>query len=258
MTRLSVVVPAYREAHHIGLTVTALRSEWSASLSATSSTTSTTSGSEAERLEIVVVDDGSDDGTAEVARAAGADVVLRLAKNRGKGAAVRAGVQVASGSVIAFTDADLAYPPSQLQNLVVAVESGFDVVIGSRCHPDTRSITPATASRSIASRVVSTAARTLRLARQRDTQCGLKAFGRDAALCLFDASVIDSFAFDIELLFLTHRYGLRLHEVPVEVINSDASTVRILRDGLAVVRDMLRIRFRSLLGRYPPPTDPTR
>ena len=91
----------------------------------------------------------------------------------------------------------------------------------------------------------------LRLGRGRDTQCGLKAFSREAASELLDASVMDRFAFDVELLYLADRLGMRVRDVPVEVVNSPVSSVRVASDGWDLLLDMCRIRTRALLGRYP-------
>ena len=235
-----MVVPAYREAERIGATVASLR-EALAPVAARGG------------AEIVVVDDGSDDGTAEAARAAGADEVVELPDNRGKGAAVRAGMRASSGSVVAFTDADLAYPPRQLVGLLDTVEEGADVATGDRRHPDSVAVTKPPALRWAGSHIVVNALRwALRLGGHYDTQCGLKAFRRAAALELLEASVIDRFAFDIELLYLADRWGLTVREVPVEVVNSDTSSVRVVSDGVRLARDMGRIRVRAMLGRYPP------
>ncbi len=236
--RLSVVVPAYREEGRIGATVSALRRELEADFP---------SGS----LEIVVVDDGSDDATTARADEAGADVVVSFTRNQGKGAAVRAGVDAASGAVIAFTDADLAYPPVQLEPLCALVAGGWDVVIGDRHHPDTRTLRGPSSVRSFGSRIVNIATHVLLRGNYRDTQCGLKAFRADVAKLVFGAGTIDGFAFDIEVLHLVERYGLSLTEIPVEVVNSETSTVRAVRDGPGVGRDILLIRRRSRRGRYP-------
>lgn len=205
-------------------------------------------------LEIVVVDDGSDDETAEKARAAGADVVLRLPENRGKGAAVKAGVLAASGRVVVFTDVDLAYPPSQIPELLETVESGVDIAVGNRYHPDSVEIDRQSMLRSFGSRAINAVHRLLMLSDCQDTQCGLKAFHHTAVQRLFPVLTIDRFAFDIELIYLARRYGLSLKEVPVKAVGSSTSTVRLLRDGLVLLRDMLRIRVRAFLGRYPPPS----
>ena len=236
--RLSVVVPAYREQGRIAATVDRLRSELD-ELTATND------------LEIVVVDDGSGDGTAAAARAAGADTVVEHERNRGKGAAVRTGIAAATGRTVAFTDADLAYPPQQLRPLLAEIEAGFDVVIGDRRHGDSDTVTATSRLRALGSAVVNAATHVLLLGNYRDTQCGCKAFRSDVARVVAAPGVVDGFAFDIEILHLVERYGLSLCEVPVEVTNSSTSTVRAVRDGLAVGRDILRIRRRSRRGGYP-------
>ncbi|MEE1565701.1 MAG: glycosyltransferase, partial [Acidimicrobiales bacterium] len=204
--RLTVVLPAYREADRIGDTVTRVRTELGERL-----------GDTLEALQIVVVDDGSDDDTSGAAAAAGADTVVRLEVNSGKGAAVRAGVAAATGSTIAFTDADLAYSPAQIADLMTLVEDGYDMVVGSRRHTDTRTLVAAGRIREAGGRLVNLATHALLLGQYHDTQCGLKAFRADAARALFDASRLDGFAFDVELFHLAERWRLPLAEVPVEV-----------------------------------------
>lgn len=233
-----MVVPAYREAGRIGNTVTALR--------AALATVDAEGGA-----EILVVDDGSDDGTAGAARAAGADIVVEFGVNRGKGEAIRAGMRASSGEVVAFTDADLAYAPNQLVALLGEVEGGADMAVGDRRHPDSVAVTAPSGLRRAGSLVVGLLRGMLRLGRGRDTQCGLKAFSRPAAGAVLDASVMDRFSFDIEVLLLADRLGMEVRQVPVEVVNSDASSVRVVSDGWELVRDMCRIRARALLGRYP-------
>jgi len=234
--RVSVVVPAYREEARIADTVTRIRRELDVF---------------ADDLEIIVVDDGSPDGTADAARRAGADQVVVQPQNHGKGAAVRAGVLAARGRTIAFTDADLAYSPHQLVAFVEAIEGGYDVAIGNRHHADTDTLVGTSAVRSFGSRVVNMATSLMLLGNYRDTQCGCKAFRADAGRIVMGAGTIDGFAFDIEVLHLVERYGLSMIELPVEVVNSDTSTVRALRDGAGVLLDILRIRRLSQQARYP-------
>ncbi|HBU04371.1 MAG TPA: hypothetical protein DEA70_07780 [Acidimicrobiaceae bacterium] len=233
--RVSVVVPAYSEEARIADTVARIRSELDVY---------------AGDLEIVVVDDGSPDGTADAARRAGADQVVVQPQNLGKGAAVRAGVLAARGRTIAFTDADLAYSPHQLVSFVKAIEGGYDVAIGNRHHADTDTLAGTSAVRSFGSRVVNMATSLMLLGNYRDTQCGCKAFRVDAGRIVMGGT-IDGFAFDIEVLHLVERYGLSMIELPVEVVNSDTSTVRALRDGVGVLLDILRIRRLSQKARYP-------
>jgi len=234
--RVSVVVPAYREEARIAVTVARIRRELDVFTG---------------DLEIIVVDDGSPDGTADAARRAGADLVVVQPQNHGKGAAVRAGVLAARGRTIAFTDADLAYSPHQLVAFVEAIEGGYDVAIGNRHHADTDTMVGTSSVRSFGSRVVNMATSLMLLGNYRDTQCGCKAFRADAARIVVGAGSIDGFAFDIEVLHLVERYGLSMIELPVEVVNSDTSTVRALRDGVGVLLDILRIRRLSQQARYP-------
>ncbi len=234
------MIPAYREASRIGATVTALRS----------GLTSVASGG---GLQIVVVDDGSGDGTADAARQVGADVVVELPVHRGKGAAVRAGVRVATGSTVVFTDADLSYQPLQVVRLLEVVEAGCDMAIGSRYHFRTRPARRPPWRRRAGSRVVNWAARLVLAGNYRDTQCGLKAFRDSVAGALFDVGVIKGFAFDVELLYLAELYSFGVCEVPVDSIQRDTSTVRAVRHGFALIRDVGRIRLRASRGRYSTP-----
>tara|TARA_B100001105_G_scaffold79069_1_gene62641 strand:- start:429 stop:2987 length:2559 start_codon:yes stop_codon:yes gene_type:complete len=244
--RVSVVLPAYSEADRIGVAVARVRLELGEALGRTG---------EPEPVEVIVVDDGSPDETALRAEAAGADRVVRLERNSGKGAAVRAGVAAATGRTVVFTDADLAYGPAQAAALVIQVEAGYDMVVGSRRHTDTRTLVRAGRLREVGGRLVNLATHALLLGQYRDTQCGLKAFRADVAHPLFKASTLDGFAFDVELFHLAERWRLTLAEVPVEVENSERTTVRALRDGLRLVVDLVRVRQLARLGGYPAPDE---
>ncbi|MCQ3806308.1 MAG: glycosyltransferase [Acidimicrobiaceae bacterium] len=235
--RLSVVVPAYCEAERIASTVAEIRSELD----------SLHVGGD---LEIVVVDDGSPDDTARRATEAGADLVIELPANQGKGAAVRAGVLASRGRTVAFTDADLAYSPDQLLGLLAVVEAGCEVVIGNRYAELSVADRSVSGLRRLGSRAVNLFARTVLAGRYRDTQCGCKAFRADVAKALMAAGRIDGFAFDVELLHLAERCGYAVAEVPVRVVNSESSTVRAFKDGLRVARDVTMIRRLSRSGVY--------
>ena len=235
--RLSVVVPAYREGDRIADTVARLRHDLAA--------VAADGG-----LEVVVVDDGSDDDTADRARAAGADRVLSHTPNRGKGAAVREGVLPARGRTVAFTDADLSYPPEQLARFLERIEEGWDVAVGSRQHTDTLTVVRAGRLREAGGRVINVLTGIVLLGRYRDTQCGLKAMRSDVGRLVFGHARIDGFAFDVELFHLVERYRLTLVEVPVEVVNSSRSTVHVVRDAARLVRDLFRVRAGARLGVY--------
>lgn len=235
--RLSVIVPAYAEAGRIGATVASLR-EALQPVAADGG------------LELIVVDDGSPDATAEEAAQAGADEVISLPGNRGKGAAVRTGMLAARGRTAAFTDADLAYSPDQLLTVLARVEEGWDVVVGSRRHVDTTTLVRARRVREVAGRVFSVATSWLVLGQERDTQCGLKAFSAEAAQRIFSRSQLDSFAFDVEIFLLARRWGLKLTEVPVSVENFDASTVHLSSDAWRMVTDLWRVHRWARSGYY--------
>ena len=235
--RLSVVVPAYCEEERIGETVSRLRSELGII-------------ADDGGLEIVVVDDGSPDDTVGAAARAGADQALKLPQNKGKGGAVREGMLAARGRTIAFTDADLAYSPDQLLHLLVEVERGWDMVVGSRRHTGTTTLVKARRLREIGGRVINVLTTSLLLGQYRDTQCGLKAFRSDAAKLCFSQTRIDGFAFDIELFHLAERYELSVLEVPVKVENSERSTVKVARDATRLMRDLIRVRRWAKQGLY--------
>lgn len=235
--RVTVILPALDEEDRIADTVAAVRAEL-ADLDARGG------------VEIVVVDDGSSDGTADTALAAGADQVVVHPRNRGKGAAVRSGVLAARGRTIAFTDADLSYSPDQLRTVIAAIEDGWDVAVGNRRHPDTTTVADASVVRGVGSRLINLVTTAVLLSHPHDTQCGLKAFRSDAARLVFGLGRIEGFAFDIEVLHLVERHELSLIDVPVRLEAADRSTVHAVRDGLRVLRDVWRIRHWSATGVY--------
>lgn len=210
----SLVLPAFNEASRVGATIEAVRRTMGA-------------------IEIVVVDDGSNDDTAAAARVAGADVVID-AVHRGKGAAVRAGMRAATGNLVAFTDADGAYDSEQLDAVFAAVAASADVAIGRR-------ETSLATIRGLGSRGVNLATKAVLLGRYGDTQCGLKAFRAPAAREVFERATVNGFAFDIEILMLAERAGLRIVEVPVAASGSVTSSVHALRDGPRLLLDIVRL-----------------
>jgi putative flippase GtrA len=237
--RLSVVIPAYSEADVIAASLDRVRRALA----------------EIDRdggVELIVVDDGSPDQTAARALEGGADVVERLAHNRGKGAAVRRGMELARGRTVAFIDADLAYSPDQLVTFASHIEQGWDVAVGSRKHDDTTTLVRARRLREIGGRVMNGLTLVVLLGQYRDTQCGIKAFRGDVAKVLAERGRLDRFAFDVELFHLTERYRLSLTEVPVRVENSTRSSVRVVRDAARMVVDLARIRRWAARGLYSP------
>jgi putative flippase GtrA len=236
--RLSVVVPAFNEADGIAGTLRALNERI------------TTTVDPAE-LEIIVVDDGSSDRTAEEAAAAGARVV-RQSSNRGKGAAVRTGFIEANGRSVIFTDADLAYPPQTVLDVLDELEQGWDFVVGSRRHQDTTTLVRARRLRELGGLAVNWLTHLVLLGHFRDTQCGIKGFRGDLGRVVFERTVIDGFAFDVELFLIAEQDQLSVKEVAVLVENRGASSVRLVTDTVQLLRDLLRIRRRAGAGGYRP------
>lgn len=236
--RFSVVLPAYNETGRIGGTVDQIRNVVGAVIGPAN-------------LEVVVVDDGSSDDTVTEAMAAGATVVQQP-RNRGKGAAVRAGVLAANGQTIAFTDADLAYPPELLLDLLKEVESGWDVVVGSRRHDETTTLVQARRVRELGGRVINLFTHLVLLGNFRDTQCGIKAFRSDIGKSIFSRTFVDGFGFDVEIFFVAEQDRYSLTEVPVSVRNRADSSVRLVGDTAALVRDLIRVRHLAGAGAYRP------
>ncbi len=240
--RLSVVLPSFRQPEEVAAAVGRVRAALTPALGA-------------HEVEVIVVDDGSGDDTADRAEAAGADRVVVHRENRGKGAAVRSGAAVARGRTIAFTDADLAYDPAQLLALLDRVEAGWDVAVGSRRHTDAVTLVRARRLREAGGRIINLLTQAVLLGHYRDTQCGLKGFRADVVPVVLGQGLIDGFAFDIELFHLVERNGLSLVEVPVQVVNSARSSVHVARDGVRLVRDLFRIRRNAAAGRYAATSD---
>jgi glycosyltransferase involved in cell wall biosynthesis len=237
---VSIIVPAYNEARNLGRTLPMLRSEFI----------------ESHSVEVIVVDDGSTDHTAELVGAhirgwAGARVV-RLPWNQGKGSAVKAGVAAARGARIVFMDADLSADIADVPRLVAALDHA-DVALGSRSIAGSR-IEYVRSKRQFQSKFFNSVACVLTKVVASDTQCGFKAFRADAAKMLFHLSEGKGFAFDVEVLALAQLLGLRVTEVPIHWVDVSGSSVRMVRDPVLMVRDILRTRARCrrverLLGR---------
>ena len=197
-------------------------------------------------IELVVVDDGSRDATAAVARDyAERSAHIRLlqhAANRGKGAAVRTGVLASNGEVIGFCDADLPMPVEEIDALFGRIERGAQVAIASRAISGSVLVEPPSAMRHVLSRGFNRMVRTLFALPFGDTQCGLKGFQRDAAQAIFSHTRIDGFAFDVEVLLLAQQLGYAVDERPVRIDNPRRSSVRLEEHAGAIWNDLWRIR----------------
>jgi dolichyl-phosphate beta-glucosyltransferase len=233
LTALSVVVPAFNEAARLPPTLERIRAYLAASGAA---------------HEIVVVDDGSTDATADVARAHGA-TVIRNERNRGKGHAARRGMLAARGARRLMTDADLSTPIEELPRLMARLDEGYDVAIASRAVAGARIEVRQPAYREGMGRLFNLCVRALAVPGIHDTQCGFKLFTAAAAEASFGPARLDGFSFDVETLFLARRRGLRIAEVPVTWRNDAASRVGAA-NGFRAFLDLARIRVNDWKGRY--------
>ena len=199
-----------------------------------------------EPYEVVVVDDGSRDGTAQAieARRYTSVRVIRREINGGKGTAVRTGMLAARGAYRLFADADGATPIAELKRLEVLLVTGADVAFGSRALRDPGVSVAARRHRVLAGRVFNWLVARLGLEGISDSQCGFKAFTGPAAERLFQALATRGFAFDVELLLLARAAGYRIVEVPVNWADQSGSKVGVLRHGPGMLGEILRVRLR--------------
>lgn len=230
---LSVVIPCFNEAARIGETLRLTLDYLTA---------------KAAESELIVVNDGSIDATAAIARERlkGAKVETRLLENfpnRGKGAAVRSGLLAAQKPIGLFFDADLSTPLGETPKLIEPIANGeIDIAFGSRAldrgligvHQPWR--------REQAGRVFNLLVRLATGLPFWDTQCGFKAFRLDSCRPVLESARIQGFAFDVELLYLAHRAGLRIREVPVRWNHAEGSKVSFFRDSMRMLREVIALR----------------
>jgi dolichyl-phosphate beta-glucosyltransferase len=237
---LSIVIPAYNEALRLGSTLEKVRQYLE---------------SRNYSGELIVVDDGSTDQTAdlvqEMRRHHQAVRVLRNESNRGKGFSVRRGVLEARGEMVLFTDADLSAPIEETNKLLAALESsGADAVVGSRALQRRLIGVHQPWWREWAGRAFNRLVRFFTGLKIHDTQCGLKLFRRTSTRRAFELQRVHGFGFDPELLFLIERLGGKVVEVPVRWNDNPATKVRFLRDAWRMFLDLVALRWRAATGQY--------
>jgi glycosyltransferase involved in cell wall biosynthesis len=230
--KASVVIPAYNEARRLPATLQG----WTTFL-----------GGQPFDSELIVVDDGSRDATAEVAAAGGAKVIS-LKPNRGKGGAVKAGMLEASGDAVSYVDADMNISPQYLVPALGLLDGYADLVAGQRDLSGYAS--DEGPLRVIAGGIVQVTRRALVISSIRDTQCGFKVFRRPLAQAVFRQTQITSFAFDIEVLFLAKKLGARIAPMPVTTVFRDESTFNVRKHLPRLLRDIVQIRLNDLSGQY--------
>jgi glycosyltransferase involved in cell wall biosynthesis len=235
---LSIIIPSYNEELRLPATLDKIASYVPSSR---------------RNTEVIVVDDGSRDRTAQVAESYRGKLanlrVLSNGVNRGKGYSVRRGSLEALGDVILFTDADLSAPIEEADKLLAALQD-HDVAIGSRAMDRGLIEVHESPFREFAGIVFNTIVRAVLRLPFVDTQCGFKAFRRDPSRIIFEQQTIERFGFDPELLYLARHHGLSTIEVPVRWSHSPATKVNMLRDSVQMFMDVFIIRWNALRGRY--------
>jgi len=236
---LSIITPSYNEESRLPATLERIAAYL------------LTYGREAE---VLVVDDGSKDGTAAVAESFRSKIprlrVVSNGVNRGKGYSVRYGMQEARGRIALFTDADLSAPIEEAGKLLGALETN-DVAIGSRAMDRSLISVHESPFREFAGIIFNKIVRSVLWLPFVDTQCGFKAFRRERCGVIFEQQTIERFGFDPELLYLARHHGLRAVEIPVRWGHSPATKVSMLHDSIQMFIDVFTIRWNALRGRYP-------
>jgi dolichyl-phosphate beta-glucosyltransferase len=236
---LSIIIPAYNESARIGSALEQVLAciherSWTA--------------------EVIVVDDGSRDATADIVRRfAERDPIVRLIQNsvnRGKGFSVRNGMLHASGDVMMFTDADLSSPMVETERLLNAIREGADIAIGSRWLDRGRQTKHQPWYRQMFGRCFNAVTRLVMGLPFADTQCGFKAFRREAAYTVFQLQRIERWGFDPELLFISLKRGYSVREVPVTWGHDERSKMSYLKDGIKMLEELVYIRWNAFTGVY--------
>ena len=238
----SIIIPAYNESGRIRPTLDELlryveQRKWD--------------------TEILVVDDGSHDDTRDIVRKYGKAhsqiLLIENPGNRGKGYSVRNGMLHARGDICLFTDADLSSPISEAQKLFDAIAAGADIAIGSRWLRSDLQTERQPLYRQLFGRIYNLVLRIFLNLNFVDTQCGFKAFRREAAQRIFPLQRIERWGFDPEILFLARRLGFSVKEVPVVWAHSEGTRLNPFRDGIRMFGEVLRVRWNSILGAYTTP-----
>ena len=242
--KYSIIIPAYNESARIPATlesvVAAVRlHQWPA--------------------EVIVVNDGSTDSTAQLVRNFSLHApevrLLENPGNRGKGYSVRAGILNAQGDIVMFTDADLSAPMDEADRLFAAIANGADIAIGSRWLESGRQTHRQPLYRQIFGRCFNAVCRMVMQLPFADTQCGFKAFTRSAAQTVFQLQTIERWGFDPEILFIAIKRGFRVVEVPVSWAHDERSRMSYLRDGLQMLKELAIVRWNAMMGRYSKQTE---
>jgi len=235
----SIVIPAYNESARLGATLEKVLDYVHA---------------QGWNAEVIVVNDGSRDTTADIVRTFSAkDPALRLVENpgnRGKGYSVRNGMLNTRGRIVLFSDADLSSPIEEAPKLFRALEDGADIAIGSRWLRAETQTQRQPLHRQVFGRIFNLILRLTLGLQFADTQCGFKAFKQPAVQAIFPLQKIERWGFDPEILFLARKFKFKVKEIPVAWGHSGGTRINPLVDGSRMIMEMLRIRWYDLTGKY--------
>ena len=235
----SLIIPAYNESARLGATLERVLAYVHA---------------QGWDAEVIVVNDGSRDNTAEIVKSfAAKDPILRLVENpgnRGKGYSVRNGMLNARGEIVLFSDADLSSPIEEASKLLAALDQGADIAIGSRWLRSETQTQRQPLHRQLFGRIFNLLLRLTLGLKFKDTQCGFKAFKQSAARAIFPLQKIERWGFDPEILFLARKFGFKVKEIPVVWGHSGGTRINPLVDGARMFQEMLRVRWYDLTGKY--------
>lgn len=229
---ISIVIPAFNEEKRLGNSLQTLAAFLN---------------DRVEEFEVIVVNDGSNDQTVSVAQQFTKKFInfkiISLPTNQGKGAAVNNGFRQASGDIVVFTDADFSTPISEIDKLLQKIDDGYDIVIGSRAVDQTLVKKHQHLFRELMGKTFNFVVQKIAVPGIKDTQCGFKAFNTQTTRAIFEKQLIFGFGFDVELLYLARKLGLKTAEVPVLWFNDEASRVNPIRDSVIVFYELFKIRF---------------
>ena len=239
--KISVITPCFNEGKNIRRNIEKINDHLAARF---------------DEYEIIAVNDGSRDNTAMELKELQREIELKVidnTQNKGKGGAVRDGIlQSKEGnSIVMFLDSDLGIPIEELDKFIEEIDKGYDIVIASRFVPGLKIVRPVQFHR----KVMEKAFRLIRMAlindwNVKDTQCGFKVFRREAAMKIFPKLTVERFAFDAEIIFVANKNRFKIKELPIHLQNPPSRSLRIIRDPLNMILDLLKIRMNDWKGKY--------
>lgn len=236
---LSIIIPAYNEEKRLLSTLDKIRAYLF---------------NQGFPYEIIIVDDGSTDGTLQMVRNFGCSdnhvVILANERNRGKGYSVRKGMLSGRGEYIFFTDADLSTPIEEIEKCLPYLTNGYDVVIGSRSMHGSYITIRQPWYREKMGKTFNFIVNRVLLKGIVDTQCGFKGFKKEVVKTVFSRCTVDGFSFDVEALYLSRKFNFKIKEIPIQWENSALSKVNPIRHSLQMFRDIFRIKMKDFKGCY--------